>query len=119
MLPRLANGLANFHTTMGTDMKHVTVTIMTEFGRRVGENASLGTDHGRGSVHMVMGGGIKSQVISKWEGLASSLLEFPGDVPVQFDYRQVLLPVLQRLEPNVDRKRLFPGYEGATLPLFG
>ncbi|GMR09823.1 MAG: hypothetical protein BMS9Abin28_0643 [Anaerolineae bacterium] len=31
---------------------------MTEFGRRVKENASLGTDHGHGGLMLLMGGNV-------------------------------------------------------------
>lgn len=119
LMKQLNEGLTRFHESMGDDHKHVTVIIMTEFGRRVGENASLGTDHGRGSVHMVMGGGVTSNIFSRWEGLSSSLLEYPGDVPVQFDYRQVLLPVLHKAHSNFEVSRMFPGFSKEGLPLFG
>jgi uncharacterized protein (DUF1501 family) len=39
-------------------MATTTVVVMTEFGRHLAENASLGTDHGRGRVMMVLGGGV-------------------------------------------------------------
>lgn len=119
LMKQLNEGLTRFHESMGDDHKRVTVIIMTEFGRRVGENASLGTDHGRGSVHMVMGGGVKSNVFSRWEGLSSSLLEYPGDVPVQFDYRQVLLPALLKAHSNLEVSRMFPSFSKEGLPLFG
>lgn len=120
LMPRLANGLANFHQKLGGDVKRVTVVVLTEFGRRVGENASLGTDHGRGGVHWVLGGGVKGgKVYEKWSGLASSLLEYPGDVPVVNDYRSTLGSVCQHVEPGIDAAKLFPGYEGALLPLYG
>ena len=38
---------------------------MTEFGRRVAENSSFGTDHGRGGVMFTMGGGIERGNVSR------------------------------------------------------
>ena len=47
-----------------------TLMVMTEFGRRVQENSSFGTDHGMGSVMLLVGGGIRGgRVIGKWPGL--------------------------------------------------
>jgi len=73
---------------------------MTEFRRRVHENASLGTDHGRGSVMLALGGactelpGLGGHVTADWPGLESGVLEGPGDLPVMHDYRDVLTPLL-------------------------
>ncbi len=49
----------SYYARLGPEMNHTTVVVMTEFGRRVEENSAFGTDHGRGSVRFVMGGGIK------------------------------------------------------------
>ncbi|MEP7384696.1 MAG: DUF1501 domain-containing protein, partial [Gemmatimonadota bacterium] len=47
LMERLACGLVAFHTDLGAEeMTGVSVVVMTEFGRRVAENASFGTDHG-------------------------------------------------------------------------
>ncbi len=119
-LPRLAKGLANFVEQLGADFNRVTMVVMTEFGRQVTENASLGTDHGRGGVHWVLGGKVPGgKVWAQWQGLEASLLEYPRDVPVVHDYRATLGAVCAQLEPTVDLARLFPGYEGAVLPLWG
>ena len=48
-LDDLAKTLAAFNTDLGARMNKITVLTMTEFGRRVAENGSQGTDHGRGS----------------------------------------------------------------------
>ncbi|MEI9897436.1 MAG: DUF1501 domain-containing protein [Chthoniobacter sp.] len=45
-------------------MATTTVVVMTEFGRRVAENSAFGTDHGRGGVMFVMGGGVKGGACS-------------------------------------------------------
>ena len=44
----LARGIAAFDTDLKDQRSSYTVMVTTEFGRRVYENASLGTDHGRG-----------------------------------------------------------------------
>src|SRR5205814_2193519 len=46
----LGNAFFAFTDDLGEHAKRVTVVMMTEFGRRVRENANNGTDHGAGAV---------------------------------------------------------------------
>jgi uncharacterized protein (DUF1501 family) len=104
VMTRLAIGLSAFHQDLGREMGHTTVVVMTEFGRRVEENSAFGTDHGRGSVMFVMGGGIKGgRVLGKWPGLSREVLEGPGDLPVTTNYRNVLAAPRRRgeIEPGL------------------
>ena len=97
LMLRLGNGLAAFRKDLGERMATTTVVVMTEFGRRVAENASFGTDHGRGGVSFVMGGGVKGgRVLGGWTGLQPEILDGPGDLPVTNNYRNILAPVLAR-----------------------
>jgi uncharacterized protein (DUF1501 family) len=117
LMARLAAGLTAFWRDLGPDVEHTTVVVMTEFGRRVEENSAFGTDHGRGSVMFVMGGGAKGgRVLGKWPGLTREVLEGPGDLPVANNYRNILAPILQRhgLEGPALGK-VFPNFE--FLPL--
>ncbi len=80
MLGQLAEGLAAFATDLGPKLDSTTVVVMTEFGRRVEQNASWGTDHGHGATVMVMGGGVKGGTIhGNWPGIAPEALD-QGDV---------------------------------------
>lgn len=120
LMPRLAKGLNAFRKDLGREMENTTVVVMTEFGRRVYENASFGTDHGRGSVMFVMGGGVKGgRVIADWPTLDDDVLEGPGDLPVTTNYRDVLAPALQRFGINGKLGDVFPGYELKPMELFG
>jgi len=111
LMTRLSEGLMAFYDDLGERRERTTVVVMSEFGRRVYENASLGTDHGRGSVMMVLGGGVKGgRVLADWPGLAEENLEGPGDLPVRFNYRDVLASVFQRHLPNLQLNHVFPGY---------
>ena len=99
LMRRSAHGLAAFRQDLGARMATTTVVVMTEFGRRVAENSAFGTDHGRGGVMFVLGGGVKGgRVIGEagrvglWRGLAAELLEGPGDLPVFNNYRNILAP---------------------------
>jgi len=118
---RLATGLASFHQDLGPLMKNTSVVVMTEFGRRVAENSSLGTDHGRGSVMFALGGGIKGgRVFGPWQGLDDATLEGPGDLPVRNNYRNVLAPILARHGlQDAHLSKVFPGFTIEPLPLYG
>jgi uncharacterized protein (DUF1501 family) len=97
LMARLAKGLTAFAADIGrVGLTNTSVVVMTEFGRRVAENASLGTDHGRGSVMFVLGAAAQGGAVrARWPGLENGLLEGPGDVPVTTDYRDVLTPLLE------------------------
>jgi uncharacterized protein (DUF1501 family) len=82
---------------------------MSEFGRRVTENASAGTDHGHGNVMFMMGGGATSQVYADWGGLAPDQLD-EGDLKVTTDYRDILSEILVKRLGNSAVDRVFPGY---------
>lgn len=118
LLPELAGGLAAFQRDLGPEAARVSTVVGTEFGRRVAENVSIGTDHGRAGVMMVLGGGVKGgRVVAEWPaaGLAPELLEGPGDVPVRHGVHQVLSTVLRRTAPEVDLDKIFPGLEPGTV----
>ena len=91
----LASALAAFDEDLGSARDDVVVVVMTEFGRRAQQNASLGTDHGHASVMMVLGSKIRGgQVHGRWPGLDDEQLVGPGDLAVTSDYRSVLREVL-------------------------
>jgi uncharacterized protein (DUF1501 family) len=116
LMKRLAQGLATFYADLRSEMANTTVVVMTEFGRRVEENSAFGTDHGRGSVMFVLGGGVRGgRVLGKWPGLSKEVLEGPGDLPVTTNYRNVLAPVLARHGATESLEKIFPGF--ATEPL--
>ena len=110
----LALGVAAFATDLGPALGRTSVVVMSEFGRRVAENASLGTDHGRGGVMLVLGGGTPGGMHCRWPGLEDRVLEGPGDLPVAHDYRDVLSAVIRR-HGQVDPGRVFPGRVPAAI----
>jgi len=68
-LQDLGESLAAFACDLGEKMADVCVVTMTEFGRTVRENGTRGTDHGHGSVMMVLGGNVKGRrVLTRWKG---------------------------------------------------
>jgi uncharacterized protein (DUF1501 family) len=93
----LAAALAAFATDLGADgMGGVTLLTLSEFGRRVAENGSRGTDHGHGNAMLLLGGGVRGgRVYGRWPGLAPAQL-VAGDLAATTDYRAVLGEVLQK-----------------------
>jgi uncharacterized protein (DUF1501 family) len=70
----------------------VVVSIRSEFGRTF-ENASLGTDHGQGSLEILIGDDVEGGVHSP----AYTESDFTGSfLPVKFDFREVLEQILVR-----------------------
>ncbi|GMU94216.1 MAG: hypothetical protein AMXMBFR4_32740 [Candidatus Hydrogenedentota bacterium] len=118
-MTELAEGLRAFYRDLAEYMNRTSVVVMTEFGRRVYENASLGTDHGRGSVMFVLGGGVRGgKMYSDWKGLDAAHLEEPGDLPVTYNYRNVLAPILDRHGGAEAAARVFPLFEFNPLQLY-
>lgn len=112
LLRDLGGALAAFAKDLGSTLQRATVLVMTEFGRRVYENSSAGTDHGRGGCWIVLGGSVNGgKVFAEWKGLNEDQLEPPGDVPVTIDYRDVLSEIVQRRLRNPNVRDIFPGYQ--------
>ncbi|CAG4911992.1 DUF1501 domain-containing protein [Paraburkholderia gardini] len=78
--PRLANQLKALDTMlaalrdgMGPQWNKTTVLVATEFGRTAAANGTGGTDHGTGSVAMLIGGAVHgARVLADWPGLGTS-----------------------------------------------
>jgi uncharacterized protein (DUF1501 family) len=116
LLDTLARGLnALYNDLSGSSaadnyIGKVSVVVMSEFGRRLEENASEGTDHGHGSALIVMGGGINGgKVYGRWPGLASAQLFDRADLAITTDYRQVLSELVAKRMHNLQLGRVFPG----------
>jgi uncharacterized protein (DUF1501 family) len=94
-LAELAAAFAAFATDLGEDFGRVTVITLSEFGRRVEENGSAGTDHGYGNAVLLLGGAVNGgEVHGRWPGLGPDQL-VDGDLAVTTDYRQLVAEVLQ------------------------
>jgi uncharacterized protein (DUF1501 family) len=110
MLSDLARGLDAFELDMRASGARWTLVVQSEFGRRVAQNGSLGTDHGHGSCLFVMGDGIAGgQVIAQWPGLAPGQLDH-GDLAVTRDYRDVLAEILVDRMGATNLGAIFPGF---------
>jgi uncharacterized protein (DUF1501 family) len=117
-LDDLGRSLSAMSTDLGAEMSGVTVVVMTEFGRRVAENTGLGTDHGRASFMLLMGGGTHGgQVHAKWPGLEPHQLDETGDLRVTTDYRDVLGEVLTQRMRNERLSSVFVNYSASPVGL--
>ena len=85
----MADGITSFFETLrqtGHD-KRVRLMTFSEFGRRVQENASKGTDHGAASCLFVAGPGLKGGAVGEHPSLSD--LD-SGDLKYHTDFRQRL-----------------------------
>ena len=130
LMQELSLTLAAFHQDMeepdqirGGDYRdHVSVVVMSEFGRRVAENSSLGTDHGLGGCMFVLGGAqVAGGVLhtGSWTNIAG-MTDAEGDLVVHNDYRNVLAEALVKtmgLAP-ADVATVYPGLTYSPLGIY-
>ncbi|MEM1042019.1 MAG: DUF1501 domain-containing protein [Bacteroidota bacterium] len=94
ILGRLAEGMTAFYADLAADSAADDVLAMTfsEFGRRVDQNGSAGTDHGTAAPMMLFGGGVNGG----FYGDAPDLLDLDnaGNLKLSVDYRQVYATLL-------------------------
>ncbi|MEZ4232501.1 MAG: DUF1501 domain-containing protein [Polyangiaceae bacterium] len=108
-LDELGRGLAAFREDLGDAQSRVVTLVMTEFGRTAAQNGSGGTDHGHGSVALLLGGPVRGKrVLGHWPGLGADSLHQGRDVAVTTDFRDVVSEVAtQHLGLKADA--VFPG----------
>lgn len=92
----------------------VSVMVFSEFGRRVAENGSAGTDHGAAGPMFVAGGGVKGGAYGAYPSLTDLN---DGDLKHSTDFRQVYASLLQDWL-HTDSAKLLGG-EYKSLGLFG
>ncbi|MEM6831309.1 MAG: DUF1501 domain-containing protein [Bacteroidota bacterium] len=92
------------------EWKNTLVLTFSEFGRRVKQNASGGTDHGKANCLFLAGGALKKQ------GLYNDLPTLDhldkGDLKHEIDFRQVYSTILDRWLSADAGKILGKKYEG-------
>ncbi len=103
-----SRAIAAFWKDMAAYQDRITLVTMTEFGRRLRENASQGTDHGSASGMLVLSGNVKGgKIYGTWPGLAPTQLT-TGDLTVTTDYRQVLGEILATRHAEKNLSAVFP-----------
>lgn len=119
LIERFAKGMAAFDADTRSVRERVSVVVMTEFGRRLYENGSLGTDHGRGFALFAMGAGVRGgRVLGDWPGLSEFSITQPPGIPmspgpgglaVKHDYREVLAEIVRGVSGDRVARETFPG----------
>jgi uncharacterized protein (DUF1501 family) len=95
LLTDFASSIAAFYQDLaahGHDKRVLTMTF-SEFGRRVPENASRGTDHGEAAPVFLIGGGVKGGLYGRHPDLNRLNA---GNLAFTTDFRQVYATVLER-----------------------
>jgi uncharacterized protein (DUF1501 family) len=111
LLRQFSSALAAFSQDMGDRMEDIVLVTMSEFGRTVEENGNGGTDHGHGSLMMVLGGPVQGgKVYGKWPGLEREQLFEGRDLAVTTDFRAVLGELVRGHLGQQDLSPVFPGY---------
>lgn len=99
LMGTLGDGLAAFYADVRNQglAADTTVIVYSEFGRRISENGSRGTDHGAAGLMMALGGSVRGGLYGTAGSLAPgspTLENNSGDVRHEFDFRSVYARVL-------------------------
>jgi uncharacterized protein (DUF1501 family) len=95
LLKEVSDAMTAFYRDMAARGQKDRVLLMTfsEFGRRAGENGSLGTDHGSAAPMLFVGGRVKPGLV----GAHPSLTDLDaGNLRFHTDFRQVYAAVLEQ-----------------------
>jgi uncharacterized protein (DUF1501 family) len=122
LLGALDGSIAAFEKNMGDAWRETVVAIVTEFGRTARINGTDGTDHGTGTVAVLIGGALQGgRVIADWPGVKAASLYENRDLKPTTDLRAVLKGVLKdhlHVDERALAERVFPGSEGVR-PMAG
>lgn len=106
-------------------MSRLTVVVMSEFGRTTFENGTAGTDHGYGSMAMVMSHGLTGRLVggdawfpSSGSGAFYDSAENLNVLPRALEHRQVYAEVLSRKLGLTDLATVLPGFTPAPSRIF-
>jgi uncharacterized protein (DUF1501 family) len=109
-------------SSMGSAWNETVVAVVTEFGRTARINGTDGTDHGTGTVAVLVGGALNGgRVIADWPGLKLANLYEGRDLAPTIDLRAVLKGLLKdhlRLDEQALVSTVFPG-SGDVKPIAG
>lgn len=97
LLQQVSGAIANFFAGLERSGHARRVVLMTfsEFGRRLQENGSQGTDHGAASCQFLVGPAVAGGVVGAHPSLAPDALD-SGDLRHHTDFRRVYATLLDR-----------------------
>ena len=101
LMGTLGDGLWAFYSDVRNQglSADTTVIVFSEFGRRISENGSAGTDHGAAGLMMVLGGAVRGGLYGTAASLAPgspTLENNSGDVRHEIDFRSVYARLLEQ-----------------------
>jgi uncharacterized protein (DUF1501 family) len=91
----------------------VLVEVWSEFGRRVEENGSRGTDHGAAGIGFLIGNRVRGQMVGEFPGLTK--LDPDGNLRATSDFRAVYCSLLEQWF-DTDAGAVIPGAAGFGRP---
>lgn len=101
LMNTLDGGLKAFHDDLSGQglLNNTVILVYTEFGRRISENGSLGTDHGAGGNMLLLGGLVRGGIYGTAPNLSTdpanpTLENNAGDVRFETDFRSVYAKIL-------------------------
>ena len=101
LMGTLDGGLKAFHDDLAAQglLNNTLILVYTEFGRRISENGSQGTDHGAGGNMMVLGGLVRGGLYGTAPNLSPdpsnpTLENNAADVKYETDFRAVYAKIL-------------------------
>jgi len=96
-LNAMGDGVIQLKESLGdVEWRRTRLVIMSEFGRTVRENGTLGTDHGHGGLFLLAGGAIAGgRLIGDFGGLTDKALNEGRDLPVLADWRALFAACLR------------------------
>jgi uncharacterized protein (DUF1501 family) len=121
LLADFSSSIRAFYDDLGARMTNVVLVTCTEFGRTVKQNASGGTDHGRGSVWFVLGGAVRGGLYHGVGGFPPSLtaanLADGRYIPPRVDFRDIFGEILVKHfgVTNSELAAVLPGHTYAPV----
>src|SRR6185437_6729 len=110
--------VGSLKTGLGDDWANTLVVVATEFGRTARPNGTGGTDHGEGSLAMLLGGAVAGgKVIADWPGLSTAALYEGRDLKPTTDLDSLIAGAVAQhygIEPARVMTTLFPESRGAA-----
>jgi uncharacterized protein (DUF1501 family) len=92
LMGELSNAIGNFFTALQREhAQRVALMTYSEFGRRVKENGSRGTDHGSGSCMFLAGAPVAGGLVGKHPSMTDLT---DGDIKYHTDFRRVYATLL-------------------------
>lgn len=111
LFKELNDALASFTTDLSANhrMDDVLIFSFSEFGRRVAQNASGGTDHGTANNMFLISGGLKQKGLINHLPDLQNLVD--GDLKYSIDFKNVYATVLNKWLGADDEKILGQKYD--------